>query len=90
MISKINTLFICFILIIQSTSLSLRKKVTSLDVSPKQKAVANFIKKLVKENVDFKKRETDEALIYEIWVYHNKGEPEEVVEKVNDVVEELT
>ena len=90
--SKINSLSVCLLLIVQTCSLSLRNKVKSLDLTPQQKVVAKFIKSLVKDNVEFHKRETDEAYIYEIWVYHNKKDeiPEEAHEKLDDIVEELT
>ena len=86
--SKINSLFIYLLIIVQNCSLSLRNKVKSFDPTPQQITIAKFIKSLVKDKVEFYKRETDEAYIYEIWVYHNKNDeiPEETHEQLDNII----
>ena len=81
-----TSLVLIFLIMISNTnSLSLKSKLKTKDPIPLKELMHNILK----DNVKFNKRETDEAFIYEIWVYNLKA-PEHVEEAVDKAVEDLT
>ncbi len=82
---RISVVLIFLIMISNTNSLSLKSKLKPKDPIPLKELMQNILK----DNVKFNKRETDEAFIYEIWVYNLKA-PEPVEEVVDKTVEELT
>ena len=87
-----KSIFLCFLLISQTFTLSLRNRLKVLSPTPQQSVVAQFLGALLKDNVKFGKRtETNpDATVYEIWVYKTPDLTPEQNEQLDNAIEEIT
>ena len=87
-----KAIILCFLLISQAFTLSLRNRMKVLSPTQQQKIMVGFLSNLLKDNVKFSKRtETNpDATVYEIWVYKDNNATPEENEQLDDVVEEIT
>ena len=82
-----KAIFLCFLLISQAFTLSIRNRMKVL--GPRQQ-VAGFFNALLKNNVKFNKRVEEDATVYEIWVYKDKDATPEETEQLDQAVETVT